>query len=347
MRFLLIVVLFSVWITVDLYAGQNTLTVQGKEILFNEEPTKIIGLRCSNALISDKATDEFISALDTYQSYGINTVSVFLMGSRFGDIKGYLPDSSLNPVYRNRLERILSATNDRDMICIVGCLYWSTSKAKEELSHWQQKNADKAVANTALWLADKGFTHVILDPDNEGMAVRANGWSVESMIHAAKNVNKSLVVANNTKQNPSNEDLNMHFGEHEEGKPWFDSEATPNKTPGNYWGEYSKKTHQANQAYYNYSRIGRYTEEMKADQLKQTRDEIKKFNGYVLASTWLQCVPDEEINGPFTHPGGHSMLGSNNDDQAAWNVDIDTIHPDAGILWWLEFIKENYTQNTK
>ncbi|NLS94599.1 MAG: hypothetical protein GXX96_20785 [Planctomycetaceae bacterium] len=323
-------------------AGDTHLTVKGDQILLNNHPTKLVGLRCSNALVSDAATGDLIAALDVYRAYGVNTVSVFLMGSRFGDVKGYLPDGSLNPVYRDRLERILRATDERGMATIVGCLYWSTSKAKEDLSAWTQADADKAVANTARWLREKGFRHVILDPDNEGMAVRAEGWSVESFIRAARTAYPDLVVANNTKQNPPNEDINMHFGKPETGKPWLDSEATPDHTPGSYWGRFSKQTHQTNPQFYNYSRIGRYTAEMKADQLKQTRDELERFNGYVFAGTWLQCGTAERVGGPFTNPGGRSMLGSGDEEDAAWNTDIDTIHPDAGILWWLEFIKESY-----
>ena len=320
------------------HAETNHLAVRGGQILLNDRPTKVIGLRCSNALIGNATTDDLIAALDLYQSYGVNTVSVFLMGSRFGDVKGYLPDGSLNPVYRDRLERILEATDRRGMITIVGCLYWSTSRAKENLSNWTQEDADKALGNTARWLGERGFRHVILDPDNEGMAVKANHWRVESLIRAAKAANPDLVVANNTKQHPPNEDLNMHFGEPEEGKPWFDSEATVKNAPAGYWGRFSKQTHQADTEYYNYSRIGRYTAQMKADQLKRTRDQIEKFNGYVLASTWLQCAPNEGVGGPFTRPGGRSNLGSADEKRAPWNTNIDDIHPDAGILWWLEFV---------
>jgi hypothetical protein len=323
-------------------AGTNHVAVRGDQILLNGQPVKVLGLRCSNALISGETTDNLIAALDLYRSYGVNTISVFLMGSRFGDVKGYLPDGSLNAVYRDRLERILRATDNRGMMVIVGCLYWSTSRAKEDLYAWTQGDADNAIGNTARWLAHKSFTHVILDPDNEGMAVRSNGWLAESLIHAAKKANPDLVVANNTRQNPTNEDLNMHFGQPEKGKPWLDSEATPGKTPGGYWGRFSKQTHQANGEFYNYSRIGRYTAEMKEDQLQRTREEVERFNGHVLASTWLQCGPAGGVNGPFTRPGGRSRLGSGDNQEAAWNTNIDTIHPDAGILWWLEFVRDTY-----
>jgi hypothetical protein len=264
------------------------------------------------------------------------------MGSRFGDVKGYLPDGSLNPVYRDRMQRILRATEENDMLMIVGCLYWGTSRAKEELSQWTQQDANTAIANTAAWLGEHNFKHVILDPDNEGMAVRQMKWSVESMIAAAKAANPDLLVANNTKQNPPNEDLNMHFGNKEEGKPWLDSESTPDNAPGGYWGRFSKETHQADSSYHNYSRIGRYTAEMKQNQIAKTENEMRQYNGNILASTWIQCGPAEGMNGPFADPGGSSNLGSEENENAAWNTDINALHPDAGILWWLESVQKTF-----
>ena len=323
-------------------AGKNNLTIRGDQILYNGEPIKLIGLRCSNALESDESTDSLIAALDLYKSYGLNTVSVFFMGSRFGDVKGYLPDGTLNPVYSARMLRILQATDERDMAVIVGGLYWGTSRAKKDLTEWTQKDANKAIANTAKWLGEKGFTHVIFDPDNEGMAIRDRDWSIEQFITAAKTENPKLIVANNTPKNPPNEDLNMHFGNKEKGKPWLDSESTPDNTPGGYWGRFSKERHQADSTYHNYSRIGRYTSEMKQNQMAKTKGEMEKYSGYIFAGTWIQCGPGENVNGPFTHHGGYSNLGSESDKNAAWNRNIDTIHPDAGILWWLEYVRNTW-----
>ncbi len=342
--FVAVIVVFgwSLVTAVPVLAGQHRVVVRGEDILLNGRPTKLLGLRCSNALLSDNTTDGLLAALPLYRSYGINTISVYVMGSRFGDVKGYLPNGSMSSIYRGRLERILRATDQSGMITIVGCLYWSTSRAKEDLDSWTQEDANRAVANTARWLAEQEFAHVILDPDNEGMAVKARNWSTEALIRAAKAANPALVVANNTRQHPTSEDLNMHFGEREQGKPWLDSEATPGNAPGKYWGKYSKRTHQADGSFYNYSRIGRYTAEMKEEQLRRTREQVDRFNGYVLASTWLQCGPAEGVGGPFTASGGHSHLGSGADEMAAWNKDIDAIHPDAGILWWLEFVRETY-----
>lgn len=318
------------------FAGGYALSVKGDQILLNGKEIKILGLRCSNALISDKATNDLIEQLDDFKSYGVNTVSVFFMGSRFGDVKGYRPDGSLNPVYTKRMGRIIEAADHRGMIVLVGCLYWSTSRAKEDLKHWKQSDANTAIANTVAWLKQNNYRNVFVDVDNEGMAHDEKGWSIESMINAAHSVDRSIMIAyNDSAPPPSNADLYIHHSPKVKGKPWLDSEATP-KTRDGYWGRYSKESHMESKGvFYNYSRIGRYTAEMKADQIRRTKDEMQKFNGHILASTWLQCVPNHEIGGPFSKPGGDSNIPD-------VDMDIDVLHPDAGIRWWLRFIKEEY-----
>lgn len=76
------------------------------------------------------------------------------------------------------------------------------------------------------------------------MAVRSNGWRVESMIAAAHEVDQTIMVANNTHQLARNADLNIHFGPKEANKPWLDAESTPRKEPSGYWGKFSKESHQ-------------------------------------------------------------------------------------------------------
>lgn len=323
-------------------ASQHVFSSKGTKLFLNEQAFKIIGVRCSNALISDRTTEQLIDNLDLYKTYGVNTVSVFFMGSRFGDVKGYRPDASLETKYTQRMARIIEAADQKGMVVIVGCLYWSLSKAKQDLSHWTQVEANRAVANTVEWLVANDYRNVILDPDNEGMAGRDRGWSTEALIAAAHAEDRSIWVANNTRQKAINSDLNMHFGPKERTKPWLDSEATPGETPGRYWSRFSKQTYQQDNTYYNYSRIGRYTAEMKADQLRTMRQHMEQYSGYVLASTWLQCGPAQGINGPFTALGGRSNLGSNGEEDAAWNTHIDAIHPDAGLLWWFEHVREMY-----
>ena len=67
-----------------LQAGRYAFTVEGTKTLLNGQEVLVKGLRCSNALISDESTAELIGNLDTFASYGVNTISVYFMGSRFG-----------------------------------------------------------------------------------------------------------------------------------------------------------------------------------------------------------------------------------------------------------------------
>lgn len=225
-------------------AGDYTFDVHGNELTLNGEPFKILGFRCSNALISDGTTQRLIDHLDLYRDHGINTVSIFFMGSRFGDVQGYRADASLDPAYAERMGRIIEAADERGMVVQVGCLYWGTSRAKAKLDHWTQEDANRAVANTARWLSNHNYRNVFLEPDNENMAGRANDWAQRPMIAAAHEVDPAIVVASNKRRTPENTDLPIHFAEPVEGKPWLDTEATVSPENGHYWGAYSKETHQ-------------------------------------------------------------------------------------------------------
>ncbi len=312
-------------------SSSHRFSVEGDQVLLDGTPFKVIGLRCSNALVSDEETRELIDNLDIFESYGINTVSVFFMGSRFGDVQGYLPDASLNPVYAKRMARIVKAADRRRMVVLVGCLYWSTSKAKAALSNWTQKHADRAVAGTVRWLKENRFYNVFVDPDNEGMAARARKWSIETMIDAAHAVDPRFVIGYNKRSEPpANADILLHHSNRDGRRPYIESEGTPGNAPQGYWGGYSKK-----KGYYNYIRIGRYTKKMKENQIERTRRCIENDAGYLFASTWLQCAPHEGIGGPFMKPGGHAK----NPDI---NGTVKTLQKDAGVLWYLEWIRSEY-----
>ena len=313
-------------------SSEYTFSTRGSGLYLNEQAFKVVGLRCSNALISDKTTQDLIDHLGIFKSYGVNTVSVYFMGSRFGDVKGYLPDGSLSPVHTGRMSRIIEAADDHGMVVLVGCLYWSTSRAREDLTHWKQGHAEKAVANTVKWLSSHGYRNVFVDPDNEGMSP----FSIEKMIDAAHAVDPDYAIAFNERSAPpGNADVYVHHSARVAGQPWIETEGSPPLHNGQgYWGRFTKQSHRDDPDYYNYSRIGRCTPKMKAGQIDNTARALDQDNGYVLASTWLQCAPGEGVGGPFHRPGGRSNI-------ADVDQDIDTLHKDAGILWWLEFIQES------
>jgi hypothetical protein len=297
------------------FAGDYVFTVRGEKTYLNGHEFLVKGLRCSNALISDETTDELIVNLDTFARYGVNTVSVFFMGSRFGDVKGYREDATMNPPYTRRMGRIIEAADRRGMVVLVGCLYWSNSKAKWE--SWTQAQANLAVANTVRWLKENNYRNVFIDVDNEGMALRAKDFDNRKMVIAGKAVDPTFVIATNFRgQPPPEADLGIHHSKKAAGKPYIESEATPSNAPGNYWGKYSKVD-----GYYNYINIGLYNEAMKANQIKKTDEHLQNGMGYMLASTWLQCVPPY---GPNNKPGGYGTKD------------------DPGIRWWLEYIRDRY-----
>ena len=294
-------------------SSENVFSIKGNKTFLNDKEILVAGLRCSNALISEKATNDLINHLNEFKLYGVNTVSVFVMGSRYGNFKGYFEDGSLNPEYSERLARIIQAADKRKMIVLVGCLYWGGSTAKWD--SWTQKEANTAVFNTVKWLSENNFRNVFVDVDNEGMAMREKGFDPAELVRAAKKADPSFFIATNFKGLPPAEaDLGIHFSEKDPAKPYIESEGTPTNAPGNYWGKYSKAP-----PLENYINIGIYTDEMKANQIEITRNHFKNGWGYMFASTWLQCVPP---HGPNSSPGG---------DGSAEN---------PGIRWWLEALKE-------
>ncbi|TDF92924.1 hypothetical protein [Paenibacillus piri] len=304
--------------------GKYVLSTQNTQFLMNGKPFLPIGLRCSNSLLTEETTDDLIGHLDEYTGFGVNTISVFLMGSRFGNIKGYLENTELNPVYSTRLARIIEAADDRGMAVIVGCLYWEHSDAK--WSSWTQEEANSAVHNTVRWLSENQYRNVIVDVDNEGMARRNAGFDNRQMVIAGKSADSDILLATNyIGQPPVEADVALHFSDKAENKPYIESEGTPLKAPGNYWHYYSKNTDPNN--YYrlvdgtNYINTGVYSDDMKENQIELTRWHLERGYGYMLASTWLQDVPPQ---GPNHQPGGYGSQDN------------------PGIRWWLKFIRDTY-----
>jgi hypothetical protein len=297
----------------SLFAGDFVFTVKGNKTYLNEKEILVAGLRCSNALYSQKSTKELIKHLDDYTSYGVNTISVFIMGSRYGNFKGYLENGELNPVYSKRLAKIIKAADKRGMIVLVGCLYWGGSTAKWE--SWTQKEANTAIANTVKFLKENSFRNVFIDVDNEGMARRSKSFDTAEMVRVAKAVDPTFFIATNFRGLPPAEaDLGIHFSEKDPAKPYIESEGTPSNTPGKYWGKYSKAP-----PLENYINIGVYTEEINANQIETTKKHFENGWGYMCSSNWMKCVAP---HGPNANPGG------------------DGSEANPGIRWWLEALKE-------
>ncbi|MFN2232213.1 MAG: hypothetical protein ACK2VA_20785 [Anaerolineae bacterium] len=298
--------------------SKHVLSIRGPSAYLDDRTFLAKGLRCSNALISEQATDELIENLGLLTAYGVNAVSVYWMGSRFGDVRGYRCDASLNPLYAARMARIVEAADEKAMVVLVGCLYWGNSRAK--WPHWTQEDANRAVYNTVAWLRGHDYRHTFVDVDNEGMARREAGFDNRAMLLAGKEANPACLIATNYHGDPPPEaDLAIHHSNEALDKPYIETEGSPRDVPGEggYWGPYSKP----GEGTYNYHRVGVYTEAMIGSQVALTREHLDHGRGYMLASTWLQAVPPL---GPNHRPGGAGTAGN------------------PGIRWWLEFLRDTY-----
>jgi hypothetical protein len=293
--------------------AQNIFSVKGARTYLNGNEFQSIGLRCANALLSDNSVNDLVSHLDEYKQYGLNTISVFFMGSRFSDIHGYNIDGTLNPVYRTRMAKLIDACDKRGMVVLLGILYWGSGmheRTNQYYAGWTQAEVNNAMQNTVKWLRDNKYRNVFIDPDNEGMAEIGAKFDIGKMICAGKAIDTGITIAYNGKGPiPSCTDLTVHFGARSAALPYIQTEGTPSQ----YWGEYSKEN--GLNAYIN---VGIYTKGKKEEQLAETKELLDKGHGYLFSSTWLQNIP------PNYDPGGDGSPAS------------------PGIKWWLEYIRENY-----
>ena len=304
--------------------GKYEFSVRGNKTFLNDKPILIRGLRCSNGLYSESVTSELIDNLAVYAAHGLNAVSVFFMGNRYGNVRGYRRDASLDPEYADRMGKILRAADSLGMVVLVGCLYWEESNAK--WTNWTQREANLAVANTGAWLKEMDFRNVFLDVDNEGMARARAGFDIRELILAAKSSGVDCPVASNyLGPAPDEADICVHFSHFRKDRPYIETEGVPENAPGAYWNRFSKQDSEicnyGASSYQNYINIGLYTPEMKENQIMRSELHFDRGDGYMLASTWLQAAAP---HGPNHHPGG------------------DGSHASPGIAWWLEYTKKRF-----
>ncbi|MCF6333578.1 MAG: hypothetical protein L3J11_09870 [Draconibacterium sp.] len=87
-----------------------------------------------------------------------------------------------------------------------------------------------------------------------------------------------FIVATNFKGVPPvHTDFEIPFSFKGGNKPYIQSEGTPEKAPGGYWGKYSKAP-----PLENYINIGIYSEQMKSNQINQTQNHFENGWGYNL-----------------------------------------------------------------
>ena len=118
----------------------------------------------------DRNTGEFVAAMPDWRAHGLLAFDINLQG---GSPQGYSPaqpwhnsafeaDGSLRPDYMGRLERILDRADELGMAAMVGYFYFGQDERLAD-----EAAVCAAVDNATDWLMDKGYTHLIIEVNNE------------------------------------------------------------------------------------------------------------------------------------------------------------------------------------
>ena len=201
----LIIILFvSFCFYCPLFAGKTIVSIKGNQFYINGKPTytgrswnghKIEGLLINSRMVqgifddlnpdnvnsfaypdtkkwnADRNTNEFITAMSEWNSYGLNSFTLNMQGgspSGYGASKclnpGFNKDGSLMEPYMKRLDKILKKANDLQMVVILGLFYFGQDQYLSD-----EKAVINATKNTINWLFDKGYRNVIIEIANESI----------------------------------------------------------------------------------------------------------------------------------------------------------------------------------
>ncbi len=168
-------------------ARGKLMMLRAAQGLFADEHTPPPGFN------ADHNTNELIAALDLYKEHGLLGISVSLQGAEAGYAKtsgdgsgsgasvgaeqkrplvsAFLPDGSLKRDWMDRLERLLTAADKRNMV--VCLIYFDPGQD-------QVFESDEAIITAAHnitdWLIAKDFRNVVIDVANEWDLNNGDDW---------------------------------------------------------------------------------------------------------------------------------------------------------------------------
>lgn len=118
---------------------------------------------------ADRNTREFVAAMPEWRRHGLLCAVVNLQG---GSPMGYgnrgwhnsalESDGALRPDYMGRLERIIDRADELGMVIMVGIFYFGQDQRLED-----DEAVKRAVTHTVDWIAERGYTNVLLEIANE------------------------------------------------------------------------------------------------------------------------------------------------------------------------------------
>lgn len=160
--------LLLVFVMLGSWTQAQTVSISDNEFFLDGQPFDMWGVRVASASQQASYTAQLIDNLDTYKSYGINTVTVFYQGSSGGNYDPFSANGqSFRDIgYRSRMDAIIEACAARDMVVIVGIFYQlKAQNAQANLKGWEESKA--AVRTVVNHLKDKNYRNVILNIANE------------------------------------------------------------------------------------------------------------------------------------------------------------------------------------
>lgn len=125
-----------------------TLSIEGRTFRLDAQPFDMWGIRVASASQTQELTDALIANLDAYKAHGVNTVSIYYMGSSGAYSDPFTPDGSgIAREHQRRMEQIIAACDQRGMVAIVGIFYQRADQPK--LRDWDAAvNAVRIVTRT-------------------------------------------------------------------------------------------------------------------------------------------------------------------------------------------------------
>lgn len=160
-----------VGITTGLLSASPKLERVGDRFLLDGRPFKPWGVRVASASQLEKETGRDLSKLlienlPEYKHHGINAVTVFYQGSSGTYDDPFSPDGTkIEPAHQARMESIIRACADLDMVVVVGIFYQRTMADGHKLKLTGPAASREAVRTVATAL--KPYRNVIINIANE------------------------------------------------------------------------------------------------------------------------------------------------------------------------------------
>lgn len=140
----------------------STLSISGTAFVLDGNRFDMWGIRTASASQTPESTASLIANLDAYRAHGVNTVSLYYMGSSAAYSDPFSPDgTSIAADHQGRMDQLIDACNARDMVVIVGIFYQRSDHP--QLRDWDAAKAAVRTVTHAL----RRHSNIIINIANE------------------------------------------------------------------------------------------------------------------------------------------------------------------------------------